>query len=232
MHSFFSRHEGNQKGGEDDAGYIAWLLWGGDAGKAWAARKAAQIDKDTNMKTASKNSMARFAHSGTKTQMSNAKSRFAINIAKIERLWADSVKPLDEHQREALRQVAAKISHIESVVLPNMELRRRKIQRELDLATRMISDGSTPSDVLRDLVLLVDQRAQSFSRRGTKSAFEKSDDYARELMKPVTAANADRMIKVASDAIKWAKSVGDDDLLELAEEIANESRKTKARAKG
>lgn len=45
MNSFFSRHDGNQKGGEDDAGYIAWLLWGGDAGKAWAARKSAQLDK-------------------------------------------------------------------------------------------------------------------------------------------------------------------------------------------
>ena len=51
MHAFFSRHEGNQKGGEDDAGYIAWLLWGGDAGKAWAARKVEQIDKTTNRRT-------------------------------------------------------------------------------------------------------------------------------------------------------------------------------------
>jgi hypothetical protein len=25
-------------GGEDDAGYIAWQLWGGDAGRAWANR--------------------------------------------------------------------------------------------------------------------------------------------------------------------------------------------------
>lgn len=36
MVSFFARHEGNQEGGEADAGYIAWLLWGGDAGKRWA----------------------------------------------------------------------------------------------------------------------------------------------------------------------------------------------------
>lgn len=36
MVSFFARHSGNQEGGEDDAGYIAWLLWGGDAGKRWA----------------------------------------------------------------------------------------------------------------------------------------------------------------------------------------------------
>jgi hypothetical protein len=165
MHSFFSRHEGNQKGGEDDAGYIAWLLWGGDAGKAWAARKAAQMDKDTNMKT-----------------KVDAKSRFAINIAKIERLWADYFRPLDEHQREALREVAAKINHIEGVVLHDMELRRRKIQHHLDIATSMISQGSTPSDVLRDLIRF-EHNLRSFSRPGTKSAFEKSDDYARELMK-------------------------------------------------
>ncbi len=38
MAAFFSRHEKNKSGGEDDAGYIAWLLWGGDAGKAWANR--------------------------------------------------------------------------------------------------------------------------------------------------------------------------------------------------
>jgi hypothetical protein len=44
MHSFFSRHEGNQAGGEDDAGYIAWLLWGGDAGKSWSKRKVDQVD--------------------------------------------------------------------------------------------------------------------------------------------------------------------------------------------
>ena len=36
MHSFFSRHAGNEEGGEDDAGYIAWLLWGGDSGRNWS----------------------------------------------------------------------------------------------------------------------------------------------------------------------------------------------------
>jgi hypothetical protein len=38
MAAFFLRHEKNKSGGEDDAGYIAWLLWGGDSGKAWANR--------------------------------------------------------------------------------------------------------------------------------------------------------------------------------------------------
>ena len=38
MAAFFSRHEKNKSGGEDDAGKISWDLWGGDAGRSWAAR--------------------------------------------------------------------------------------------------------------------------------------------------------------------------------------------------
>lgn len=45
MRAFFARHEKNKAGGEDDAGYIAWLLWGGDAGRAWANRELAGVEK-------------------------------------------------------------------------------------------------------------------------------------------------------------------------------------------
>jgi hypothetical protein len=41
MNSYFSRHEVDKKGegwGVDSAGYIAWLLWGGDAGWSWAKK--------------------------------------------------------------------------------------------------------------------------------------------------------------------------------------------------
>lgn len=61
-------------------------------------------------------------------------------------------------------------------------------------------------------------------RSMAKSRFERSDDYARILMQPVTAANCGKMQRVAADAMKHAKSVGDDDLFELAEEIANTCR--------
>jgi hypothetical protein len=60
MVSYFARHEVDKKGegwGVDSAGYIAWLLWGGDAGKSWANRIAKENDKKdkatmTNMTTA------------------------------------------------------------------------------------------------------------------------------------------------------------------------------------
>jgi len=48
MSSYFARHEVDKQGegwGEDSAGYIAWLLWGGDPGNSWAARKSKELDK-------------------------------------------------------------------------------------------------------------------------------------------------------------------------------------------
>lgn len=52
MHSYFARHGVDRQGKthqwgsstDPSAGYIAWLLWGGDAGKAWADRKAASLE--------------------------------------------------------------------------------------------------------------------------------------------------------------------------------------------
>jgi len=49
MVSYFARHEVDKRGrnfGNDDnpsAGYIAWLLWGGDEGRAWALDLKARI---------------------------------------------------------------------------------------------------------------------------------------------------------------------------------------------
>lgn len=53
MHSFFARHEPDTRaegfrpseGGYPSHGRIAWALWGGDAGKAWADRMMARLDK-------------------------------------------------------------------------------------------------------------------------------------------------------------------------------------------
>ena len=51
MHSFFARHAVDKNtrthkwnsDSDPSAGFIAWLLWGGDAGKAWADRHAARL---------------------------------------------------------------------------------------------------------------------------------------------------------------------------------------------
>ena len=49
MKAFFDRHEKNKSpsGGKplhQDKGYVAWLLWGGDSGRAWANKVCRQMD--------------------------------------------------------------------------------------------------------------------------------------------------------------------------------------------
>lgn len=51
MVSYFARHEVDKKGKDfynksnPSAGYIAWLLWGGDAGQKWAQSEKAKMEK-------------------------------------------------------------------------------------------------------------------------------------------------------------------------------------------
>lgn len=53
LHSFFARHSVDKDAAahewdsdtDPSAVFIAWLLWGGDAGKAWADGKAAKMGK-------------------------------------------------------------------------------------------------------------------------------------------------------------------------------------------
>lgn len=58
MHSFFSRHEVDKKGKDwgnesnPSAGYVAWKLWGGDSGWAWAKgilNKHDKVSESTEM---------------------------------------------------------------------------------------------------------------------------------------------------------------------------------------
>lgn len=50
MVAFFDRHEKNAavdpgKKPHEDAGHVAWLLWGGDAGRRWARRILDEMKK-------------------------------------------------------------------------------------------------------------------------------------------------------------------------------------------
>lgn len=51
MPGWFARHEtdrtpGWDEPGEETPGYVAWLLWGGDAAREWAERKVAELDRE------------------------------------------------------------------------------------------------------------------------------------------------------------------------------------------
>lgn len=53
MASYFARHavdKGGEGWGRDSKGYQAWLLWGGDPGRAWASRIWARIKERRSKK--------------------------------------------------------------------------------------------------------------------------------------------------------------------------------------
>ena len=48
MHAYFSRHKVDKRPHWDNPptpGYVAWLLWGGDAGKTWSTKLKERLDK-------------------------------------------------------------------------------------------------------------------------------------------------------------------------------------------
>jgi hypothetical protein len=55
MNAWFARHDsaskspGWDKAGEEKPGFVAWLLWGGNAGKNWSARKAAAMESERSV---------------------------------------------------------------------------------------------------------------------------------------------------------------------------------------
>lgn len=89
MKSYFARHEVDKQGegwspdedGYPSAGRIAWALWGGDAGKAWAERIVAQENDSRGI-------------------------RIAYGSPEHQRLWAAYIRAIDEKEKRMEKLVA------------------------------------------------------------------------------------------------------------------------------
>jgi hypothetical protein len=55
MNAWFARHESASKSpgwdtpGEEKPGYVAWLLWGGNAAKNWSSRKVKELEGERDL---------------------------------------------------------------------------------------------------------------------------------------------------------------------------------------
>jgi ribosomal protein L17 len=144
----------------------------------------------------------------------------------------------DAHWKYDYKQRAADRINEGMELLGKCEEKQREIAKAMKFVTEAISRMNEAVRTRNSSLLHQCEREiydahrvrLSFSRPGAKAKFEKSDEYAAILMKPVTVANCGRMMKVAEEAMKYAKSVGDDDLFELAEEVGHECQATKSRA--
>lgn len=93
MQSYFARHsvDKNGKGWADakapSAGYIAWLLWGGDAGQRWAERVLRQLDEPAtaNKSTSARKSASATAGGGKKAATKKSEPKKAIGKAVAKR---------------------------------------------------------------------------------------------------------------------------------------------------
>lgn len=81
MLSFFARHEGNKNTPpEKGNGQIAWLLWGGDAGLAWARKVQAQMETADRRMEALQDK----AQNGRDAEKDKARLRAIVDKAKKE----------------------------------------------------------------------------------------------------------------------------------------------------
>lgn len=93
MNSYFARHAVDKQGegwGEDSAGYIAWLLWGGDAGRAWAKRKSEELDnkQDNAMSEMRKQIAERLGFAASSRP--GAKAKMAFRTWQDEMAWLEN----------------------------------------------------------------------------------------------------------------------------------------------
>lgn len=103
MHSFFSRHEVDKKGEGfrsgpkfPSAGRIAWALWGGDAGQAWARKKVRQMNAADGKKTEAEfNQVIPMSYGMEKKRFSKAIEASADVLAQIERVTGSAIAASD-----------------------------------------------------------------------------------------------------------------------------------------
>lgn len=154
MHSFFSRHEKNKAGGEDDAGYIAWLLWGGDAGQGWAKRKVDQMNKQENAMSDTYKAIAERLKSAATHDRPGAKAKFDKSAAKA--LWVEMFNFWDRNRADDIVRLIPKI--------------KTMIQKARSMPDyRMLKDGKTFGPSLHQLAdEHEDAINERFSRPGEK----------------------------------------------------------------
>ncbi|MEA9558206.1 DNA-binding protein [Xanthomonas nasturtii] len=120
MHAYFARHSVDKQGkGWADAkapsaGYIAWLLWGGDAGQRWAERVLRQLDAQATTKTATplKRSTSSTAAGGKKA----ATKTSAAKKAAFKKAVKKAVAKTAVAKTTASKKAAGKKSNAGSVV--------------------------------------------------------------------------------------------------------------------
>lgn len=124
MTSYFARHAGDNLSETDppSAGYIAWLLWGGDAGRDWAERKAKQIDdqKENAMKAIDQKKLA--------VIKSNAAPE--VKLRALERLDNAAQSPLQKELIEKAKKINQLAREVQSIAKEATAISKKQYANE------------------------------------------------------------------------------------------------------
>lgn len=174
MHSYFARHEVDKQGegwGKDSAGYIAWLLWGGDAGKAWAKRKVDQMDnKEKNgMSDMKKEIAARlgvFARPDAKIKAERTSPYASVNYTKEIVIGGETFRSYKRINKDDGRTLYTGI-----VVLdPSREKPQRYWPDNTVAAQVMVTADNKSRNLMFEGKSITESKGR-FSRPGAKAAF-------------------------------------------------------------
>ncbi|MEA9580518.1 DNA-binding protein [Xanthomonas nasturtii] len=165
MHSYFARHSVDKQGkGWADAkapsaGYIAWLLWGGDAGQRWAERVLRQLDAQATTKTATP---SKRSTSGTAAGGKNAATKTsAAKKGAPKKTGKKAVAKKAVAKTTASKEAAGKKSDAGSVV--------KKVARKASKKTASKKVATKKADT-RNGVAKKRVTARSAKTSGTKKA--------------------------------------------------------------
>ncbi len=162
MVSFFARHEVDKKGkgwspGEDgfpSNGRIAWALWGGDPGRAWASKVVKQMDART--RTATEGNATRMATIDTKKRNALPDSAFAL----------PATRQFPIHDAAHVRNAAARLEQQKTALGPaKYEEAKRAIVKAAKRFGVSTSLAPTTKKKLRAPEPSAREKASAFSRR-------------------------------------------------------------------
>ena len=172
MAAFFARHEKNkgvspEHKGEpwNDKGNVAWLIWGGDPGRAWAEKVKGQMEA-ADEKAKKKASMGTPSHriaeeSAPVEKALHPLAVIASEVESLESLWSDVQAILDTYAETVLMPVVGRIAaitlHSQRDCFTKCEHAMRHCERVQNMARTYLDENpgdETASAAMRDATML------------------------------------------------------------------------------
>ena len=165
MAAFFSRHEKNkgvspEHKGEpwNDKGNVAWLIWGGDPGRAWAEKVKNQMEiaDEKAMKKAAEHDLEDLT---PETEYQSPLQVIEAELMVLESLWSDVQAVLDTYEETVPMPVVGRIAgadlalHSQTEVFAKCEHAMRHAERVINMCRTQLQlnpSNAKVSSFLRD----------------------------------------------------------------------------------